>query len=107
MGIFSKKVSLRSEAKKMFEEAYSMSPTNAGQISAMANTKAAELEKNTKTEFKGLKIILAFALVIFIFIMAYFAGQDDNLKEMYKILLHAGEISLGGLIGILIGEAGK
>jgi hypothetical protein len=107
MAIFFKKVPLIPEAKKMLTEAYSENPPTADKISKLVQEKAEELEKNTKGEFKRLKIILAFALVLFIFIMAYFSGQNEKLTAMFNVLLHAGEISLGGLIGILIGEAGR
>jgi hypothetical protein len=106
MAIFFEKKPFIHEAKKMLADAYSKTPP-ADEIPGLAEKDAKDLEKNTKGEFKGLKIILAFLLVVFIFIMAYFSGQNDKLPAMYNVLLHAGEVSLGGLIGILIGESGK
>ncbi len=107
MAIFNEKAPFMHVAKQVLTEAYSSNPPESDKISKLAQDKAEELEKSVKGEYKVLKIILAFALVIFIFIMAYLSGQNDKLTEMFKVLLHAGEISLGGLIGILIGEAGK
>jgi hypothetical protein len=107
MAIFKEKIPFVQAAKKVLTEAYSTDPPMAEKISTLAQDKAEELEKSAKGEYKVLKIILAFSLVIFIFIMAYFSGLNDKLADMYKVLIHAGEISLGGLFGILIGEAGK
>ncbi len=107
MAIFYKKVSLIPEAKKMLTEAYSMNSLSPDEILKVAQSKAETLEKATKGKFNWLKIGLAFVLVIFILILAYLSGQKAELINLYTILLHAGEISLGGLFGILLGEASK
>lgn len=107
MAIFSREVSLIPVAKKMLQEAYSVNSLSPDEISKEAQSKAETLEKVTKSEFNWFKVGLAFVLVIFILILAYLSGQKAELKDLYTILLHAGEISLGGLLGILLGEASK
>jgi len=55
-------------------------------------------------QFLWLRLILAFALLAGIGAMIIYTAQVDKLAKFYEILLHAFEVLLGGLIGLLLGE---
>lgn len=107
MAIFSRRALIMDEARKMLSEAYSVNTLSTEEIDRKARSSAELLEEMTKSRFSWLRVSLAFALVIFVFVMAFLSGQKPGLEELYRVLLHAGEIALGGLFGILLGEAVK
>ena len=56
-------------------------------------------------QFIWFRLLLAVILLAGIGAMIVYTAHDEKLAKFYEILLHAFEVLLGGLIGLLLGES--
>lgn len=60
------------------------------------------------SKFSWVRLACAIALLVALFVAGIYTAKDSSpeVKRYAEVLLHAFEILLGGVIGIVVGEAG-
>lgn len=107
MGVFFTKEDPSPKLQEVIVEAINEKPP---QKPEDANKRAAKLMASVKAEKSGVvpaltRIILAYALVLVIGAVGLIIGKDPGLAEWSSTLRSAFQLMLGGVSGLLCGEA--
>ena len=104
MGVFFKSQPVQAAITPALLTALETAPTTIPAMRAVAVEQAAEVGKKVRGEFSWGRLAVAFGIILVVFGMAVFAGRDERLADLYGVTVHATELGLGGVLGLLIGE---
>ena len=92
-------------ASTSLEDALRTDPGSITDPAAEATRRAQQLQQQAAGKFSWGRLAVAVVLLVCLLFAAIYAGRDQGLVELYKILLHSFELILGAVIGLLSGEA--
>jgi hypothetical protein len=105
MGVFFRTQSLRDAIKPALATALATEPKTIKDLEQAAAQKASEVAQRVAGKFSWERLVIALALLALLFGGALYTGRDPALQELYTVLVHALEVGLGGVLGLLVGEA--
>lgn len=105
MGVFFKTRPLRLALQKTLQEALSEERPRGVGLTELVKQKADELEGNVRGRVAWGRVITAVLITVLLVGGAVYTGQKPELSGLYAVLLHAVELYLGGVLGLITGEA--
>lgn len=105
MAVFFRSASVSDVATERLETALATDPESVTNRAVEAAKIAAEIGRETKGTFSWGRLALAVVLLLGLLFATIYTGQQDKLVELYKVQLHAFEVLLGVVVGLLGGEA--
>lgn len=105
MGVFFRSEPLHPVVKEKLSMAFSQDPSAITSVEKVVEEETKKVVERTRGEFSWGRMIFAVGLLALVFIGAVYTGRDPGLKDLYTVLVHGFEIILGGVSGLLLGEA--
>src|SRR5712691_3808235 len=105
MGLFFKTESLRDAIAPVLANAFTTDPKNVVDPQQTAAQQAHQIAGQVKGTFSWARLALAILLLVLLFVGAIYTGRDPALKDLYTVLVHGFEVGLGGVPGLVVGEA--
>jgi type VI protein secretion system component VasF len=105
MGVFFRTQSLRDAITPALATALATDPKTIQDASQAAAQQASQVAQRVAGTFSWLRLVIALALLVLLFCGAVYTGRDAALQQLYTVLLHGLELGLGGVLGLLVGEA--
>jgi hypothetical protein len=107
MGLFFKSAPLVPTVQRSLNEALSKPPENEEQIEQFSSELATKIDRQVSGQFSWGRFFCGVILLVAILVAGIYTARDTSpeVKEWSKVLLHAFELLLGVLIGLVSGEA--
>jgi hypothetical protein len=106
MGVFFRKSeSLEPVVLEEFSLAIASDPNVVSNVRQAAAEHAKVVIQRVQGEFSWGRMLFAVALLALVFAGAVYTARDAALAQLYSVLVHGFEILLGGVAGLLLGEA--
>ncbi|MFQ5599490.1 MAG: hypothetical protein ACE5G2_02920 [Candidatus Krumholzibacteriia bacterium] len=105
MGVFFKSEGLVATVRTALQDALSADPASISNLPQTAADMADEVKRQLRGQIAWVRLGLAVAILLGIFVAAVYTGRDPDLQGLHEVLLHALELFLGGLVGLIFGEA--
>lgn len=106
MAIFFKSESLRAAVTPALVTALTTDPKSIQNPNQVASEQANQVVQRVGGTFSWPRLTLAIGLLALIFVGAVYTGRDPALSQLYAVVVHGFEVGLGGVLGLLVGEAG-
>lgn len=104
MSIFFKSRTVAPAAGEVLKEALTIDPKTIGNIQQKAQEMAQQVNTQTTVSFAWNRFIAAIIFIVLLFVGGIYTSQHEKLEAWGTVLLHIFEITLGGVVGIIIGE---
>ena len=105
MGVFFRSEPVAPLVQTALRDAFKTDPKTVPDLEQTATEEAKKVANKVRGEFAWVRLGVAVAFFVAIFFAAIYTGRDDELQDLYRILLQFLEVLLPAIVGLITGEA--